>query len=84
MDNVGSHKSTAVRDAIRSVGAHRVFLPAYSPDPNPIKQVFSKRKALRTRSATIGTRGDQSLIDIRTNWRCFETNRLHLNSAGEA
>lgn len=46
MDNLGSHKSKAVRDAIRSVGAHRIFLPAYSPDLNPIEQVFAKLKAL--------------------------------------
>lgn len=42
----GSHKSKAVRDAIRSVGARRLFLPAYSPDLNPIEQVFSKLKTL--------------------------------------
>jgi hypothetical protein len=42
----GSHKGRAVRDAIRSVGAHRLLLPPYSPDLNPIEQVFSKLKAL--------------------------------------
>lgn len=46
MDNLGSHKSKAVRDAIRSAGARRLFLPAYSPDLNPIEQVFSKLKTL--------------------------------------
>lgn len=46
MDNLGSHKSKAVRDAIRGAGAHRIFLPAYSPDLNPIEQMFSKLKAL--------------------------------------
>lgn len=46
MDNLGSHKSKAVREAIRSVGARRLFLPAYSPDLNPIEQVFAKLKAL--------------------------------------
>jgi transposase len=46
MDNLGSHKSKAVRDAIRSVGARRLFLPAYSPDLNPIEQVFAKLKTL--------------------------------------
>lgn len=46
MDNLGSHKSRAVRDAIRSAGARRLFLPAYSPDLNPIEQVFSKLKTL--------------------------------------
>ena len=44
MDNLGSHKSDAVRTAIRSAGARLVFLPPYSPDLNPIEQVFSKLK----------------------------------------
>lgn len=46
MDNLGSHKSQAVRTAIRNVGARLIFLPPYSPDLNPIEQVFSKLKAL--------------------------------------
>jgi len=44
MDNLGSHKSKAVRQAIRSVGARLWFLPPYSPDLNPIEQTFSKIK----------------------------------------
>ncbi len=46
MDNLGSHKSQAVRQAIRSVGAKLLFLPPYSPDLNPIEQVFAKLKTL--------------------------------------
>lgn len=46
MDNLGSHKSQAVRAAIRKVGARLIFLPPYSPDLNPIEQVFSKLKTL--------------------------------------
>ncbi len=46
MDNLGSHKGQAVRQAIRSVGARLLFLPPYSPDLNPIEQVFSKLKTL--------------------------------------
>jgi len=46
MDNLGSHKSTAVRAVIRAAGARLFFLPPYSPDLNPIEQVFSKLKAL--------------------------------------
>jgi transposase len=44
LDNLGSHKGKAVRQAIRAVGAHRLFLPPYSPDLNPIEQVFAKLK----------------------------------------
>ena len=46
MDNLGSHKGRAVREAIRSAGAHRLLLPPYSPDLNPIEQVFAKLKTL--------------------------------------
>ena len=46
LDNLGSHKGKAVRKAIRDVGARLVFLPKYSPDLNPIEQVFAKFKTL--------------------------------------
>ena len=46
MDNLGSHKSIAVRRAIRRAGAKLFFLPPYSPDLNPIEQVFAKLKTL--------------------------------------
>lgn len=38
LDNLGSHKSQAVRKAIRAAGARLLFLPAYSPDLNPINR----------------------------------------------
>ena len=44
MDNLGSHKSKAVRKAIRNAGAKLLFLPPYSPDLNPIEQAFAKLK----------------------------------------
>jgi transposase len=46
MDNLGSHKGQAVRRAIRTAGAKLFFLPPYSPDLNPIEQVFAKLKTL--------------------------------------
>ena len=51
MDNLGSHKGLAVRKAIRSAGAKLFFLPAYSPDLNPIEQVFAKLKLLLRKAA---------------------------------
>jgi transposase len=51
MDNLGSHKSKAVRQAIRSAGAKLIFLPKYSPDLNPIEQLFSKLKHLLRKAA---------------------------------
>lgn len=44
MDNLPSHKVAGVADAIRQVGAELVYLPPYSPDLNPIEQVFAKAK----------------------------------------
>jgi transposase len=46
MDNLGSHKGKAINKAIRAKGARRFFLPQYSPDLNPIEQVFAKLKKL--------------------------------------
>ena len=46
LDNLGSHKGEAVRRAIRAAGAKLFFLPPYSPDLNPIEQVFAKLKQL--------------------------------------
>ena len=51
MDNLGSHKGAAVRRAIRAVGAKLFFLPPYSPDLNPIEQVFAKLKLLLRKAA---------------------------------
>ena len=44
MDNLGSHKGLAVRNAIRKAGAKLFLLPKYSPDLNPIEQMFAKLK----------------------------------------
>ncbi len=46
MDNLGSHKGKTVRRLIRAAGAKLLFLPKYSPDLNPIEQVFAKLKHL--------------------------------------
>jgi transposase len=44
-DNLSAHKSVRARAAIEGAGCEVVFLPAYSPDFNPIEQAFSKLKA---------------------------------------
>jgi len=46
MDNLSSHKLDGVREAIAAAGARLLYLPPYSPDFNPIEQVFAKLKAL--------------------------------------
>jgi len=50
-DNLSSHKSDQVREAIEAAGAKLRFLPPYSPDFNPIEKAFSKLKALLRRAA---------------------------------
>lgn len=52
MDNLGSHKVAGIREAIEAAGARALYLPPYSPDLNPIEQVFAKLKGiLRTVAA---------------------------------
>ncbi len=74
MDNLGSHKGKGVRDAIRGANAKLFFLPPYSPDLNPIEQMFSKLKRLlrkaeeRTVEATWKRIG--SLLDRFTSSEC--------------
>lgn len=46
MDNLSSHKSAAAVEAIEAVGAKVVYLPPYSPDLNPIENIFAKVKQL--------------------------------------
>jgi transposase len=64
MDNLGSHRSSAVRRALRAVGAKLFFLPKYSPDLNPIEMLFSKLKhrlrnaARRTKDAIYNALAD--------------------------
>ena len=52
MDNLSVHKVTGLREALEKVGARLLYLPSYSPDFNPIEQLFAKLKALlRTAAA---------------------------------
>jgi transposase len=46
MDNLGAHKNEQTLKRIREAGAEVRFLPAYSPDLNPIEMMWSKVKAL--------------------------------------
>jgi transposase len=74
MDNLGSHKGSAVRRAIRKAGARLIFLPKYSPDLNPIEQVFAKLKhslrkaAARTRETVCAAIGQ--ILDAYTPDEC--------------
>jgi transposase len=73
-DNLGSHKGFAVRQAIRAAGAKYIALPKYSPDLNPIEQVFAKLKhllraaAARTKEAVCAAIGE--LLGAYTSQEC--------------
>ena len=45
LDNVSTHKVDGVEEAIEARGARAIFLPAYSPDLNPIEQLFARLKS---------------------------------------
>ena len=51
MDNVATHKVSGIREAITAAGASLLYLPSYSPDLNPIEQLFAKLKALLRKAA---------------------------------
>lgn len=84
MDNLAAHKVAGVREAITAVGASTLYLPPYSPDLNPIEQLFSKLKALlrkaaaRTRDALWNTIG--TLLDAFSPDEC----RNYLQNSGYA
>ena len=59
LDNLSTHKVPAAADALRRTGCWFLFLPAYSPDLNPIEMVFAKLKAHLRR---IGARTFDQLI----------------------
>ncbi len=51
MDNLPAHKVAGVREIIEATGAKLLYLPPYSPDLNPIEQVFAKLKGLLRKAA---------------------------------
>jgi len=51
MDNLRQHQGARTRALIEARGAELLFLPAYSPDLNPIEEAFSKLKALLRKAA---------------------------------
>jgi transposase len=74
LDNLGSHKGRAARSAVRARGARLIFLPPYSPDLNPIEQVFAKLKhLLRTaqpRDVHAAWRKVGQLLDLFSSTEC--------------
>jgi putative transposase len=81
LDNLGSHKGKAVRQAIRAAGAHRLFLPPYSPDLNPIEQAFAKLKHwLRRAQARSVAQTTEAIGNILNRFRPDECAAYFANS----
>jgi transposase len=51
LDNLAAHRVDGIRQAFAAVGASLLYLPPYSPDLNPIEQLFAKLKALLRKAA---------------------------------
>jgi len=60
MDNLSAHKPVRVRELIESMGCELIYLPAYSPDFNPIEEAFAKIKEILRR---VGARTKDALVD---------------------
>ena len=60
MDNLGAHRPSRVRELIEARGCELLYLPAYSPDLNPIEEAFSKVKHILRK---IGARDKEALIE---------------------
>jgi len=79
MDNLSAHKPARVRELIEGKGCELVYLPAYSPDFNPIEEAFSKLKGMlrqagaRTKDALVGALGEAlSAISVQDARGYFE------------
>ena len=79
LDNLAVHKSTRAAECLKRYGAWFLFLPAYSPDLNPIEQAFSKLKAhlrraeARTFEALWRAIGDIcDLFEPQECWNCLK------------
>ena len=60
LDNLSAHKGQKVKQLIESRAASVIFLPAYSPDFNPIEEAFAKLKALLRKA---GARTQEALLE---------------------
>jgi transposase len=57
LDNLSAHKVPGIREAVEATGARLLYLPPYSPDFNPIEQLFAKLKALLRKAAERSVEG---------------------------
>lgn len=82
MDNLPSHKVAGVAEAVRGAGAEVVYLPPYSPDLNPIEQVFSKAKARTRRQKPRTVAATEQLCGEAVDWFPADECRRYIRHAG--
>jgi transposase len=63
LDNASYHKRKGIRVAVEEAGCKLLFLPAYSPDLNPIEQVWSQLKRLIKKAGRVGEKSLNEMID---------------------
>jgi transposase len=81
MDNLSPHKVAGVKEAIRAVGASVLYLPSYSPDFNPIEQLFAKFKSLlRTAAARTPTALWETIGTLLDDFKPVECQNYIVNS----
>lgn len=61
LDNLSAHKPARVRELVEEQGCQLIYLPAYSPDFNPIEEAFAKIKGILRRA---GARTKDALVDV--------------------
>ena len=62
MDNLGAHRPKRVRELIEQRGCELLYLPAYSPDYNPIEEAFAKIKNLLRKASA---RSKEALVEAK-------------------
>jgi transposase len=75
LDNLSAHKVPGVSEAIEAAGARLLYLPPYSPDFNPIEQLFAKLKALLRKGRGALRRGP--LEPYRNSSPCLHARGMH-------
>jgi transposase len=61
MDNLGAHRPKRIRELIEQQGCELLYLPAYTPDYNPIEEAFAKIKNLLRKAAA---RSKEALVEV--------------------
>jgi transposase len=82
MDNLQCHKVAGVAEAIRGAEADLAYLPAYSPDFNPIEQVFAKLKGELRKRAERSVDGLWATLGESLDWFSPDECRNYLRHAG--